>query len=179
MKVYVVVGAKKNGNTDKLVSQFVHGALSAGHTVDVDNLFVKKNLHGCIDCQACKRSSGVCLWKDDMPEMIEKLLAADVLVFASPVYFFSISSQLKLFMDRTYAVMEKIQNKRFYFIATAEGPSDTYAKDFKRVVEPVQGWLDCFEGMKFEKMICSFDTGTTAVEQTEVWLEAEEAGAQI
>ena len=53
------------------------------------------------------------------------------------------------------------------------------AKDFKRVVEPVQGWLDCFEGMKFEKMICSFDTGTTAVEQTEVWLEAEEAGAQI
>ncbi|OQA73068.1 MAG: hypothetical protein BWY35_00914 [Firmicutes bacterium ADurb.Bin248] len=75
--------------------------------------------------------------------------------------------------------LEKIRNKRFYFIATAEGPSDTYAKDFKRVVEPVQGWLDCFEGMKFETMICSFDTGTTAVEQTEVWLEAEEAGAQI
>lgn len=54
MKVYVVVGAKKNGNTDKITQQFVQGALSAGHEVETDNLFTKKNLHGCIDCQGSR-----------------------------------------------------------------------------------------------------------------------------
>lgn len=179
MNVYVVVGAKKNGNTDKIVGQFVLGALSAGHKVEIDYLFMKKNLHGCIDCQSCKHNGGVCVWKDDVPEMIEKLLNADVLVFASPVYFFSISSQLKQFMDRTYAAIEKIRDKRFYFIATAEGPSNTFAEDFKRVVEPIQGYLDCFEGMRFEKMIYNYDMGTTDVIKTDAYREAEMIGAHI
>lgn len=180
MKVYVVVGAKKNGNTDKITQQFVQGALSAGHEVEVDNLFTKKNLHGCIDCQGCKRNGGTCVWKDDVPEMLEKLLAADVLVFASPVYFFSISSQLKLFIDRSYAVIEKIKNKKFYFITTAEGPSESYVEDFKKVVEPIQGYLDNFEGMDFVKTISHFDMGTVKnVTETEAYKEAFIAGASI
>ena len=180
MKVLIVVGAKKNGNTDKITKQFADGAVSAGHEVEVEYLFTKKNVHGCIDCQSCKRNGGVCVWKDDIAPMLDKVLAADVLVFASPVYFFSISSQLKMFMDRTYAVIEKIRDKKFYFIATAEGPSDTFMDDLKRVVEPIQGYLDCFEGMQFVKTISCFDMGTIKdATETDAYKEAFEIGASI
>lgn len=179
MKVLVIVGAKKNGQTDRLKGQFVKGALSAGHEVETVNLFTLKNIHGCIDCQTCKKNGGICIWKDDVAPLMEKVIAADVLVFASPVYFFSITSQLKLFMDRTYAVMERIRNKKFYFIATAAGPSADYTEDFKKVVEPVQGWLDCFEGMEFAKAISFYDTGSMDVSQAAVFQKAETVGTAI
>lgn len=179
MKVLVIVGAKKNGNTDKLVKRFVEGAVSAGHEVNTEYLFTKKDVHGCIDCQTCKKNGGVCVWKDDIAPMLDKVLAADMLVFASPVYYFSISSQLKMFMDRTYAIIEKIRDKKFYFIATAEGPSDKYAWGFKRVTEPIQGWVDCFVGMQFVKTICCYDTGTLDVTESDAYKEALEAGASI
>ena len=179
MRVLVIVGAKKNGQTDKLTGQFVKGALSSGHDVETVNLFTLKDVHGCIDCQTCKRNGGTCIWKDDVAPLMEKVIAADVLVFASPVYFFSITSQLKLFMDRTYAVMEQIKNKKFYFIATAAGPSADYTEDFKKVVEPVQGWLDCFEGMEFVNTISFYDTGSMDVSETEVYKGAEAVGKSI
>lgn len=180
MKVLVIIGSKKNGNTDKITRQFINGAISAGHEVDVEYLFTKKNVHGCIDCQTCKRNGGICVWKDDITPMLDKVLKADVLVFASPVYFFSISSQLKLFMDRTYAVIEKIRDKKFYFIATAEGPSDTFSEDLNRVVEPIQGYLDCFQGMQFVKTICCFDMGkVTDITETDAYKDALEVGTSI
>ena len=179
MRVLVIVGAKKNGQTDKLTGQFIKGALSAGHEVETEYLFTQKNMHGCIDCQTCKRNGGTCVWKDDIAPMMEKVLAADVIVFASPVYFFSISSQLKLFMDRTYAIMEQIKNKKFYFIATAAGPSADFTEDFKRVIEPVQGWLDCFEDMEFVKTLSFYDTGTVDVTESNAYKEAEAVGASI
>ena len=110
---------------------------------------------------------------------MEKVIAADVLTFASPVYFFSISSQLKLFMDRTYAVIEKIKNKKFYFITTAEGPSDTFEEDFKRVNEPIQGFLDCFDGMEFIKTLSFFDTGSMDVTESYAYKEAKAVGASV
>ena len=180
MKIFVAVGAKKNGNTDKIVDQFVKGALSTNCEVITEHLFQKKNMHGCIDCQSCKRNNGVCVWKDDIPEMIQELLDADVIVLASPVYFFSISSQLKLFIDRTYASIEKIKNKRVIFIATAEGPSDLYEEDFRRVTEPIQGFVNCFEDTSLEKVICCFDMGTTKdITKTAAYKEAFECGASL
>ena len=179
MKVYVVVGAKKNGKTDKITQQFIQGAQSAGHEVETEYLFMKKSTHGCIDCQSCKRNGGTCIWKDDITPMLEKVLDSDVLVFVSPVYFFSISSQLKQFMDRTYAVIEKIKNKKFYFITTAEGPSDTFEEDFKRVNEPIQGFLDCFDGMEFIKTLSFFDTGSMDVTESDAYKEAKAVGASV
>ena len=179
MKIYVVVGAKKNGKTDKITQQFIQGAQSAGHEVETEYLFTKKNTHGCIDCQSCKRNGGTCVWTDDITPMLEKVLESDVLVFASPVYFFSISSQLKQFMDRTYAVIEKIKNKKFYFITSAEGPSVTFEEDLKRVNEPIQGFLNCFDGMEFIKTLSFFDTGSTDVTESDTYKEAKAVGASV
>ncbi len=112
--------------------------------------------------------------------MLEKLINADVLVFASPVYYFSISSQLKMFIDRTYAVIDKIGEKKFYFIATAAGPSKSYEEDLKKVVEPINGFVDCFPGLTFVRAICDFDTGNTDdMTKSPVFTEAETIGKAI
>ncbi len=179
MKALIIVGAKKNGNTDKLVRQFAKGAASAGHEVEIEYLF-KKSMRGCIHCQSCKRNGGACVWNDGVPEMLDKLLAADVLVLASPVYYFALSSQLKMFMDRTYAIIEKIRGKRFFFISTADGPSDVCAAGFEKVLAPIEGWTMCFAGTTFEKSIAHWDMSTTDdITKSAAYAEAEDAGGAL
>ena len=178
MKVLIVVGAKKGGNTDALVKQFAKGALSAGHEVDVEYLF-GKNLHGCIDCQTCMRT-GTCVWKDDMPPMLDKLMAADVIAFATPVYFFSVSAQLKCFLDRTYALYGKLQGKRVFLLSTAGGSSAKWMHELEKTVGTVEGWAICFDDMTFEKSIAHWDMEETDdITQTAAFAEAEAAGAAL
>lgn len=179
MKALIIVGAKENGNTDKLVRQFAKGAASAGHEIEIEYLF-KKSMHGCIHCQNCKRNGGACVWNDGVPEMLDKLLAADVLVLASPVYYFALSSQLKMFMDRTYAIIEKICGKRLFFISTADGPSDVCAAGFEKVLAPIEGWTMCFAGTTFEKSIAHWDMSTTDdITKSAAYAEAEDAGGAL
>ena len=96
MKIYVVVGAKKNGKTDKITQQFIQGAQSAGHEVETEYLFTKKNTHGCIDCQSCKRNGGTCVWTDDITPMLERFLNRTfwslLLLFTSSAYLLSLNS---------------------------------------------------------------------------------------
>jgi multimeric flavodoxin WrbA len=179
MKVLMIEGCKKAGKTDVLCDAFAKGAGSNGHEVTREYLLNRQNVHGCIDCQTCRRT-GSCIWKDDLTEIMPEVLEADVLVFASPVYFFSISSQLKQFMDRTYAVMEKIHDKKLYFITTAEGPSSMYAEQFRMVDVPVKAWAACYEGMDYVRMLAYFDTGTGKdMESTEVYGKALKEGASF
>jgi multimeric flavodoxin WrbA len=83
------------------------------------------NLSYCRACCAC-RGTGVCAIKDDMAEVLQKMIDCDVMVFASPVYFYSICAQLKTVLDRTVARWTEIANKDLYYIATAaEEDEDT------------------------------------------------------
>ena len=75
--------------------------------------------------------------------------------------------------------MEKIKNKKFYFIATAAGPSKLYEEDLKRVIEPIQGWLNCFEEMNFVKSLCFYDTSSINIKNTELYKEAFDEGKAI
>ena len=178
MKVFIAVGAKKGGNTDQLVKQFAKGAEGAGHEVDIEYLF-KKDLHGCIDCQTCMRT-GSCAFKDDMPPMLEKLMAADVIVLASPVYFFSISAQLKTFMDRTYALYGKLKGKRVIFLGTAGDTLAKYPDEFAKVAATIEGWSFCFDDMVFERSLIRYDMETTEdITATPEYAEAEAAGAAL
>ena len=179
MKVLEIIGAKRGGNTDKLADQFAKGALAAGNEVEKAYLF-DKDMHGCIDCQTCMGNGGTCIWKDDVPAIIEAMLSADVLVFASPVYFFSISSQLKMLLDRTYVALSKMKDKRCYFIATAEGPSDVYEAGFAKVAAPIEGYLQCFESMTLEGTVAFFDMGLVAdVAETSAFKAAELVGSSL
>jgi multimeric flavodoxin WrbA len=113
MKNILIVqgGGRPNGNTAQLVEHFVRGAKEAGHTVEVISLR-KYEVKGCIGCNAC-RYEKPCVQKDGFNELVPKIKTADCIVFASPLLFWTISSQLKAFIERFYCIAEKIPTRRW------------------------------------------------------------------
>ena len=95
---------RKGGNTETLAAAFVKGAEEAGHTVKIVRA-ADKHIGGCIGCNTCFTNRGVCVQQDDMPEILEDIKAADVYVYATPIYFFNVTAQLKALIDRQYALM--------------------------------------------------------------------------
>ena len=91
-RILVLVGSpRRRGNTDCLADAFIRGAQEAGH--ETEKIYLKdKKVSGCLGCGACQRNGGSCVQKDDMQEIYEKWLAADAVVLASPVYFYTWSS---------------------------------------------------------------------------------------
>jgi multimeric flavodoxin WrbA len=103
--IVVLAGSpRKNGNTDKLAASFIDGAKSAGKTVTLFRVADMK-IGGCLGCRHCFEEKGVCVRKDDMQGILDALLKADALVLASPVYYFGVTAQLKLAIDRTFALL--------------------------------------------------------------------------
>jgi len=95
---------RKEGNTERLVAVFIDGAKSADKNVIVFRTADMK-IGGCTGCEHCIKEKGVCAQKDDMPTILEELKTADTLILASPVYYFDMTAQLKLAIDRTYALL--------------------------------------------------------------------------
>jgi len=109
---------RKGGNTDTLCEEFKRGAEISGHSVE--KIFVAaKKISYCTGCYYCAENGGHCVIEDDMNEILEKIEAADVIVLSSPVYFYSISAQLKTVIDRCVARWTSIKNKEFYYIAAS------------------------------------------------------------
>ena len=100
MNILILSGSpRKGGNTELLVEAFVKGA-SQKHHVEVVSVHDYK-VNPCMGCNACfKSESNSCVQKDDMPLIYEKMAVADMLVIASPVYFYGLSAQLKAVIDR-------------------------------------------------------------------------------
>lgn len=101
MNVVILSGSpRRGGNTDLLVEAFVKGA-SRRHEVEVISVHDYK-VAPCLGCNACFPNGGVCVQKDDMAVIYEKLKAAELLVIASPVYFYGLSAQVKALIDRCH-----------------------------------------------------------------------------
>ena len=107
MKKILIIqgGGRPNGNTDQLVKAFTKGAVDAGHEVEIISL-IKNEVKGCLGCNAC-RYGKPCVQKDGFNEIVPKIKAADLLVFASPLYFWTISSRIKAFIERFYCIAEE------------------------------------------------------------------------
>ena len=118
-KVLILSGSpRKNGNSDVLCDQFAKGALDAGNEVEKIRVTEKK-IHPCLGCYYCKDHGGECVYKDDMADILQKIIDCDVLVLSSPVYFYSVCAQLKMVIDRCVARWTEIANKDLYYITTA------------------------------------------------------------
>jgi len=101
--ILVLAGSPRlQGNSDLLADSFIEGARLNGNSVTKINV-AKYNIKGCVDCQYCFSHEGKCVQRDGMDEIYPLLEKADVLVFATPVYFFGFSAQLKTVIDRFYA----------------------------------------------------------------------------
>ena len=109
---------RRGGNSDTLCDEFMRGAIESGN--QVEKIFLRdKNIHPCTGCSVCSRYKKPCPQKDDVAEVIEKMLAADVIVMGTPVYFYAMSAQMKMMIDRCCGPYTEMKNKEFYFIATA------------------------------------------------------------
>lgn len=134
---------RANGNSNALCDEFARGAAEARHTVEKVAL-AEKNIHYCQACYGC-RSAGECVQNDDMAPILDQMMAADVIVLATPVYFHTMCAQLKTAIDRTVARYTQIANKDFYFILTA---ADGSKKAMQRTVESLRGFTSCLSGAK-------------------------------
>lgn len=103
MNITVLNGSpRKKGNTEIMVDEFIRGVSETEHQVTKINLAGKK-IAGCLGCDYCGSHGGVCVQKDDMADILKVLDETDLLVLASPIYWFDITSQLKAAIDRIYA----------------------------------------------------------------------------
>ena len=131
---------RKGGNSETLAASFEKGAQDAGHHVETVCLR-EKQISFCKGCLACQKL-GHCVIKDDAVEISAKMHDADVLVFATPVYYYSVSGQLKTMLDRANPLFgTDYAFTKVYLLATAaEDESETV----EGTVKAVQGWVDCF-----------------------------------
>lgn len=111
-KILVVLGGgRANGNTAQLCDAFIKGAKEAGHQTELVSLR-ELQVNGCLGCNAC-RYEKPCIQKDDFASLIPKIKAADLIVFASPLYFWTFSAKLKAFIERFYCIAQKDENPPF------------------------------------------------------------------
>lgn len=144
-KVLILSGSpRKGGNSDLLCDEFMRGALESGNEVEKIRIAEKK-VGYCTGCYYCASHGGKCAIRDDMSEILQKMIDADVIVLASPVYFYSIDAQLKAVIDRTVARWLEVKDKEFYYIATC---ADEQNASIETTLACFRGYADCVEGAK-------------------------------
>jgi multimeric flavodoxin WrbA len=134
---------RKRGNSNALCDRFMEGAVEAKHQVE-KVVLAEKKINYCTGCYACK-SNGRCAQKDDMALILNSMIAADVIVMATPVYFYTMCAQMKTVIDRCVARYTKITNKEFYFIVTA---ADSNKAAMKPTIEGFRAFTSCLSGAK-------------------------------
>lgn len=126
--VLILEGSPRpNGNSALLSAEFARGASEAGCTVETVQISRCK-VGGCLGCNACYRNGGRCVQQDGMEQIRAKMLAADCIVLASPIYFYSMTSQMKAVIDRTYAFYPELKGKTFYFLISCAAPDASYTE---------------------------------------------------
>ncbi|MGN0596266.1 MAG: flavodoxin family protein [Ruminiclostridium sp.] len=131
---------RKGGNSESLALEFAKGAQEAGNKVEAV-FFREKNIGFCKGCLACTKTNR-CVIKDDAAELVEKMLAADVIAFATPIYYYEMSGQMKTLLDRGNPMYSADYAFRdIYLISTA---AENGADVPKRAVNGLDGWIECF-----------------------------------
>lgn len=138
----IVSSPRKGGNSEMLVDEFIAGAKTSSTNRIAKVILREKKISPCLACEVCLSNGGSCVQDDDMREIIEQIIDADVIVLSTPVYYYSISAQLKTMIDRTLAGGGKIKNKEFYFIATAADGTDA----MECTMNDMQGFVNCIPG---------------------------------
>lgn len=125
MKVLAIQGSpRKNGNTATLLKHYLQGIEKNHSNVEIKLIDVaEKNIQSCKGCQGCRNSQRKCVINDDMQEIYPHILEADLLILATPIYWWSITSQAKQFLDRFYAINSgnNFKGKKFILLMTYAG----------------------------------------------------------
>ncbi|MDP4118432.1 MAG: flavodoxin family protein [Bacillota bacterium] len=143
MKKVLIISTSlhKDSNSEYLAKEFEKGAKEAGNEVEFISL-VGKTIGFCTGCLACQKTQK-CVIKDDAVEIAEKVKGADVLVFATPIYYYEMSGQMKTLLDRCNPLFPSDYAFRDVYLLSTAADEDESAMD--GAVKGLQGWIDCFE----------------------------------
>ena len=147
--VIISTSPRRDSNSHALAEAFAKGALEAGNEVELISLRGKK-IAFCLGCFACQEK-GSCVIRDDAVGIEEKVLDADVVVWATPIYYYEMSGQMKTLIDRLNPLYPKDYRFRdVYLLATSADDRETAPS---RAVEGVKGWVECFEKARFKDYV--------------------------
>ena len=142
MKKVIVISTslRRGSNSDMLADKFVEGAKAAGNEVEKISL-VGKNIQFCKGCFGCQKL-GRCVINDDVNDIMAKVLKAEVICWATPIYYYEMSGQMKTLIDRMNGMYEQDYKFRdVYMLSTAaEDEADTST----RAEAGMKGWVDCY-----------------------------------
>lgn len=144
-KVLVISSSlRKNSNSEMLADEFMRGAKEAGHQAEKVSLR-DKTIGFCKGCLACQKT-GHCVIKDDAAEIAQKMLTADVIAFATPIYYYEMSGQMKTMLDRANPLFTSDYAFRdIYLLTTA---ADCEEDAMYGALKGLEGWIACFEKAK-------------------------------
>jgi len=166
---------RTNGNSDILLDHLLEGVVSGGAEVEKVRI-AKMWIVPCRACDACKRAKPVCVVDDDMGPLVEKVREADGFIFATPVYFFGASAQMKTFLDRLYVLMndediEHLKGKKA-LVAVTYGDEDVRSSGAENVKKMFEDIFD-YIGMELHGWVhASCGSAEEVLENQEVLDEA-------
>lgn len=143
MKNVLVIstGPREGGNSDLLAAEFVRGALEAGNKAEKIDLYDKDIgfCRGCLTCQETRR----CEVRDDAIGVMDKMMEADVIAFATPIYFYEMCGQMKTLLDRTNWIPDdEYKFRDIYLLASSGSPKDNAVEG---AVKGLSGWVHCYK----------------------------------
>ena len=151
-KKIVIVSStmRKNGNSEVLCREFANGAKESGN--EVETIYLRDlEMNFCRGCWACQKLRK-CVINDGINPLLETVKNADVLVFGTPIYYYSMVGQLKTFLDRMTPIYDTDHKFReVYLLATA---ADMAIEAVDGAIKELQGWVECFEDVKLVGVVC-------------------------
>ena len=149
-KVLVIsTSLRPNSSSDVLAREFARGAREAGHEVEVLSLR-GKDLRFCNGCMACLKAPR-CVIQDDANAIVEKMGAADVICFATPVYYYEMSGQMKTLLDRANPLFSADYAFRDIYLLTSSAEEEDSAADGP--IHGLEGWIACFEKARLAGLV--------------------------
>jgi multimeric flavodoxin WrbA len=180
--VLIIKGSPRiNGNSVTLANQVYAGAEQAGAVVESINI-AEMDIRPCDACDVCKESYARCIVEDDMQSLYPKLIQADVIVLAFPIYFFTINAQMKLFIDRWYALEDEqgyLLGGKQLALVFVYGDTDLYTSGGINAIHTFES-LSRYIGIEIAGMVYgTADKLGDAEKQTELMAKAFKLGEQI
>ena len=178
MKKVIVISTslRRGSNSDMLAEQFIEGVKATGNEVEKVSL-TDKNIQFCKGCMACQKL-GRCVIKDDVNDIMAKVLKADVICWATPIYYYEMSGQMKTLIDRMNAMYEQdYQFRDIYLLTTAAEDEDETPK---RAEMGLMGWIDCYPKSRLAgTLFCGGVNNAREIEGNPKLQEAYELGKRV
>ena len=174
--VVISTSIRANSNSEDLAKSFADGATFAGNEVDFITL-KDKQISFCKGCLACQKT-GKCVIKDDVAKIMDKVIDSDIVVWATPIYYYEMSGQMKVLIDRLNPMFSMDYKFRdVYFLATAAEDGEHV---YEKALSGLNGWIDCFDKAELKGYVfCGGVTGGGEISKNTNLKEAYDMGTGV